>query len=126
MTCPKQAKTSIEQVFKALLMFIPSPHFNNTYETTYLRTFCFLLIFFPSPSQVLCTHQGASPTHIAAWVVENYRMGPGRAMTKMTTNDQEKFVWTSSSKKQASKIMPWTSSSRVEQALSVHTGEVRG
>ena len=63
---------------------------------------------------------------MGAWVVGNYRMGPGRAMTKMTTNDQDKFVWTSNSKMQASKKMPWTSSSRAEQALSVHAGEVGG
>ena len=49
---PKSPKTSIEQVFKALLTFIPSPRFTNTRETTHLRIFPFafaLLLFFNDP-----------------------------------------------------------------------------
>ena len=44
-------------------------------------------------------------------------MVPGRAMTHMTTNDQDIFVWTSSPKGQAPKDMPSGYSNQVEQAL---------
>ena len=61
---------------------------------------------FLSPSQVLCTHQGVSPAHMGVHVVRNYRMVTARAMTNMTTNDQESFVWTSNSKRQALENTP--------------------